>query len=247
MIREVCPKCGSEKYKKNGHIHNGKQNYRCKECGRQFVIDYEFKDIKDFEKELINKALLERNSLRGICRIFSVSLTWLLGYLAMLYTQTPDDLGFKLPLKYKNSKVQLLFVEADEMWSFVGNKENKQWIWLAMDVGTRQIIAFHIGGRGKADAEKLWQQIPEIYREKAYFFTDYWNAYACVLPKNRHAAVGKHTGLTNHIERFNLTMRQRVSRLVRSSLSFSKNIENHIAAIKFFLFHYNLSKAALLV
>jgi IS1 family transposase len=247
MIREVCPSCGSEKYKKNGHIHNGKQNYRCKECGRQFVMNCEYKEINDFEKALINKALLERNSLRGVCRIFSVSLTWLLGYIAALYAKTPDDLGFKLPSKYKNSKVQLLFVEADEMWSFVGNKENKQWIWLAMDVGTRQIIAFHVGGRGKEDAEKLWQQIPAVYREEAHFFTDYWSAYACVLPKDRHCAVGKHTGLTNHIERFNLTVRQRVSRLVRSSLSFSKNIDNHIAAIKFFLFHYNLSKSALLV
>ncbi len=61
------------------------------------MIDYEFKEIKDFEKELINKALLERNLLRGIYRIFSVSLTWLLGYLAILYAQTPDDLGFKIP------------------------------------------------------------------------------------------------------------------------------------------------------
>jgi hypothetical protein len=27
-------------------------------------------------------------------------------------------------------------------------------------------------GRGKEDAQKLWQQIPGVYREKAYFFTD---------------------------------------------------------------------------
>jgi IS1 family transposase len=67
------------------------------------------------------------------------------------------------------------------------------------------------------------------------------------LPKNRPAAVGKHTGLTNHIDRFNLPMRQRVSRRVRSLLSFSKNSQNHIAAIQFFLFHDNLSKAALLI
>jgi DNA-directed RNA polymerase subunit RPC12/RpoP len=105
MIRESCPNCGSEKYKKNGHIHNGKQNYRCKECGRQFVMDYEFKDIDDFKKDLINKALLERNSLRGISRIFSVSLTWLLGYIASLYAQTPDDLGLSCSvLVHKSSK-----------------------------------------------------------------------------------------------------------------------------------------------
>ena len=224
----------------------GKQNYRCKDCGRQFVMDYEFKDIKESEKELIHRALLERNSLRGICRIFSVSLKWLLGHVAQLYAKTPDDLGFKLPSTYKNSKVQLVFAQADEMWSFVASKENKQWIWLALDIKTRQVIAFHVGGRTAQDAEKLWQQLPEGYREKAYFFTDHWQAYQSVLPKNRHRAVAKHTGLTNHIERFNCTMRQRVSRLVRSSLAFSKNIANHIGAIKFFLFHYNISKTALL-
>jgi IS1 family transposase len=37
--------------------------------------------------------------------------------------------------------------------------------------------------------------------EKARFFTDYWSAYASVFSEGQHAAVGKHTGLTNHIER----------------------------------------------
>ncbi|MDD5214305.1 MAG: hypothetical protein PHQ03_02045 [Methylococcales bacterium] len=50
-----------------------------------------------------------------------------------------------------------------------------------------KIIDFHIGGRGKEDADKLWQKIPDIYREKAYFFTDYWSAYVCVLPEGRHS------------------------------------------------------------
>ncbi|WP_445301921.1 IS1 family transposase, partial [Microcoleus sp. N9_A1] len=41
------------------------------------------------------------------------------------------------------------------------------------------------------------------------------------------------------MERFNCTIRQRVSRLVRKSLSFSKKLENHIAAIWHFVHHYN--------
>ena len=41
------------------------------------------------------------------------------------------------------------------------------------------------------------------------------------------------------IERFNYTLRQRVSRLVRGALSFSKMIKNHIGAIKYFICHYN--------
>lgn len=38
VIREVCPHCQSPKHKKNGHIHNGKENHQCQNCGRQFVI-----------------------------------------------------------------------------------------------------------------------------------------------------------------------------------------------------------------
>jgi IS1 family transposase len=37
---------------------------------------------------------------------------------------------------------------------------------------------------------------------------------------------------TNHIERFNNTLRQRVSRLVRETLSFSKKLANHNSVIK---------------
>src|SRR5262249_41540566 len=49
---------------------------------------------------------------------------------------------------------------------------------------------------------------------------------------------------TNHIERFNNTLRQRVSRLVRAALSFSKKLANHIGAIKLFICHYNLTRVA---
>jgi len=40
------------------------------------------------------------------------------------------------------------------------------------------------------------------------------------------------------------TLRQRVSRLVRAALSFSKKLANHIGAIKLFICHYNLTRAA---
>ena len=45
--------------------------------------------------------------------------------------------------------------------------------------------------------------------------TDFWAAYGAVFPSKRHRAVGKETGKTSYIERFNNTLRQRVSRLVR--------------------------------
>ena len=54
----------------------------------------------------------------------------------------------------------------------------------------------------------------------------------------------KREGLKKHIERFNNTMRQKISRLVRKTLSFSKKLDNHIGAIWYFLHHYNASLSA---
>jgi len=60
-----------------------------------------------------------------------------------------------------------------------------------------------------------------------------------ILPESRHQAVSKTSGKTNGIERFNCTLRQRVSRLVRETLFFSKKLENHIGAFLYFIHHYN--------
>lgn len=72
-------------------------------------------------------------------------------------------------------------------------------------------------------------------------YTDFWEAYEQVLPSKRHRAVAKDSGKTSYIERFNNTLRQRVSRLVRKTLSFSKSLDNHIGAVWYFLHHYNAS------
>ena len=127
----------------------------------------------------------------------------------------------------------------DEMWSFVGAKRCKKWIWLAMDIESRAIVGVHIGDRSRRSAQRLWQSLPSVYRQCAVCYTDFWEAYAEVLPSKRHRAVGKDSGKTNYIERFNNTLRQRVGRLVRKTLSFSKKLENHIGAIWYFIHHYN--------
>jgi hypothetical protein len=52
---------------------------------------------------------------------------------------------------------------------------------------------------------------------------------------------------TNHTERFNNTLRQRVSRLVRHTLAFSKKLANHIGAIRYCICHDNLTRASVLL
>src|SRR5258705_2373467 len=130
------------------------------------------------------------------------------------------------------------------MSSFVKKKANKQWIWIAMDAKTRQVIAFHVGDRIRKSAKRLWTKIPLAYRQHATFYTDQYVVYAGVIPAAQHRAIHKLAHKTNHIERFNNTLRQRVSRLVREALSFSKKLAHHIGAIKLFICHYNLTRAA---
>ncbi len=132
-----------------------------------------------------------------------------------------------------------LTVQMEELWSFVDNKGNKQWAWLAIDARTREIIGCEIGDRSRASARKLWDSLPGVYKQCAKVYTDMWEAYEKVVPSKRHFAVGKETGLTNYIKRLNNTLRQRISRLVRKTLSFSKKLENHIGAIWNFIHEYN--------
>ena len=67
--------------------------------------------------------------------------------------------------------------------------------------------------------------------------------YAGVIPVAQHRAISQLARKTNHLERFNNTLRQRVSRLARDALSFSKKLAHHIGAIKLFMCHDNLSRA----
>ena len=57
-----CPSCNSKQIVKNGKIHNGKQNHKCRDCGRQFVQNPENKVIKQETKNFSSNL----RTIRGI-------------------------------------------------------------------------------------------------------------------------------------------------------------------------------------
>ena len=213
--------------------HRGKQHYKCRDCGRQFVEDPQWQPKPKETKALVNRLLQEKIPLAGIARATEVSPSWLQSHANAVYEAVPQTAAV-IP-KPKGS----LAVQMDELWSFVEHKGNKQWVWLAMDAETREIIGCHIGDRSRESAIALWQSIPAVYRQCAKVYTDFWEAYVTVIPSKRHEAVGKDSGLTSYIERLNNTLRQRIARLVRKTLSFSKKLKNHIGAIWLFIHDYN--------
>ena len=85
-------------------------------------------------------------------------------------------------------------------------QQNKEWIWLAIDMETREIVGLYVGSRDKKGANGLWASLPSVYRQCAVYYTDFWESYKTIFPSKRYYAVGKETGKTNCIERFNCTM-----------------------------------------
>lgn len=76
----LCPICHSEKVVKNGRSRHGKQSYRCRGCGRQFVLDPQLQPISEEMKGMIDRLLLDSISLAGIARALQISELWVQKY-----------------------------------------------------------------------------------------------------------------------------------------------------------------------
>lgn len=134
-------------------------------------------------------------------------------------------------------------LELDEMWSFVLRKADKCWLWIAVCRRTRQVVAFVLGDRSEASCGMLWERIPAPYKT-CRTFSDFWSAYRKVFPKKTHSSVGKETGQTCHVERWNNTCRQSNARYTRKTLSFSKTAYFHELVTRLFIVRYNLNLRA---
>jgi len=170
LSEKVCPACSSEHLIKNGLAHNGKPKYQCKSCGHQFVINPTNSPVSKEIKQLIDRLLLERISLRGIARVTQVSWSWLQDYVNRKLARTPRQ------VKVSGKPLGKLTIECDEMWSFVDRKKDEVYIWLAIDRNSRKIVGCFVGDRTRKSARKLWASLPEIYQQSAFAYTDFWQA-----------------------------------------------------------------------
>jgi len=127
------------------------------------------------------------------------------------------------------------------MWTFVGRRRHKVWLWLAVERTSRRLVAWVLGRRDATTARRLWQALPKRYRRYCWYFTDLFPAYVDVLPRGQHRPCPKGEGQTSIVEALNCSLRQRCGVLVRKSCSFSKKLEMHTARIKIVIDNYNLT------
>ncbi len=88
-----CPECNSKNFTKNGSIHNGKQKYNCKDCGRQFVENPQNKVIPQETWDIVDKLLLEKIPIAGISRVTGISEPWLQRYINRKYEKIPKKIN----------------------------------------------------------------------------------------------------------------------------------------------------------
>lgn len=182
------------------------------------------------------RCLLERNSIRSICRIFQVSIGWFYRFMLAHFKQLSDELQLRISTAMQSETADF---EVDELCTYVKNKKAKVWIWIVYHRQTKQIVAFQMGDRSAKTCQKLWRKLQEMgIRGKLH--TDLWKAYATTFPPHQHVPHDQRGG-TNHIERFNGTLRSRVSRLVRKTYSFAKSYRNLFLSVRFFITDYNKS------
>ena len=121
----------------------------------------------------------------------------------------------------------------------MGRKQRKVWRWLAVERHSRRIVAWVLGCRGTATAQRLWQALPEEYRSGTWYFTDEWEAYPGVLPAGAHRPSPKGRGQTSIVEAINCSLRQKCGVLVRKACSFSRSLLMHHVRIQLVIDEHN--------
>jgi len=144
---------------------------------------------------------------------------------ALLDTLPPDEVDVVIQRAEE--------AEVDEMWSYVGKKKTPRWLWHAIDHRSGQVLAYVFGRRKEAVFLKL-KALLEPFGITRYS-TDSWGAYTRHLDADAHQP-GKRN--TQPIERKHLTLRTRITRLVRKTICFSRSTQMHDIVIGLFVNRY---------
>ncbi len=223
-ITEVCRFCGSTNFTKEGHRKNGGyelQRYRCRDCGKWFVLNYGFEKMRYNPNaitaciDLYFKGVSFRNIADHLKQFFgrkpscSTIHDWLKRYtrLAKEYVDeiVPQTSGF---------------LHVDEMKVNVNGKLD--WLWNLMDADTRFWISSMISqSREIEDAQRVFQDTKQklqampiaVTHDGLHSYTEAFKRefYTNTTPRAidvRSVSI-RDRGLNNRMERLNQTFRDR--------------------------------------
>jgi insertion element IS1 protein InsB len=201
-----CKNCNGTKYVKNGFVH-GNQRYLCKDCG------YRFTDTPGHGYPIdmrYNAAILY------ICGISITCTAVLLGVAPSTVQSWLDWVATEYPPE-PPPRGTVVVIELDEMWHFLNSKNEKLWIWKAINHDTGELIDWECGDRSEKTAALLIERLKKIGAK--LYVADEYAVYANLIPIGK-LYQGK--DLTHGIERNNCRQRHWFARFHRRSIVVSK-------------------------
>ena len=114
-METLCNVCQSSKIVKNGRSRHGNQRYRCKSCGATFG-DLDRRLVSDELKDSALRHYAEGVGLRATERLVGVSHNSVMNWVQ-------QEVAGKALAKIDASDIS--YVEADELWSFIGEKKDQ--------------------------------------------------------------------------------------------------------------------------
>ena len=217
-----CPQCHSAKTIKNGR-RRGKQCYKCRDCGRQFVESPVSRSYPPEVKQLCLKMYLNGMGLRGIERVTEIHHTTVRHWVR--------EAGLKLPDAPEKDEIPEI-TEIDELQTFVGSKRNKVWIWTVVNHWQPGVILWTVGDRSNASFQRLWLTIK--CWQSFWYVTDCWKVYPNLIAPEDHLVCKIYM---TRVEGENTRLRHYLARLHRQSLCYSKSLEMLQCSIRLLL-HY---------
>jgi IS1 family transposase/transposase-like protein len=202
-IELYCPHFQGTKIK-NGWKSYGKQNYLCKNCGRQFTGDHAL-DYKGCHSSMIKRILsmmVRGIGVRDISVIEGISIVKVLSVsVKSCYVIKPKRQHYTSP-------------EVDEFWTYVGEKKNKVWLIYACDRKSGEIVSFVWGKRDLKTARKLRKKFPASGVSYDRIRTDNRENFIIAFQPDNHIIGKKHTA---GIEGNNCRLRHRIRRAFRKT------------------------------
>ncbi|HWK05691.1 MAG TPA: IS1 family transposase [Puia sp.] len=192
-----------------GRQQNGTQRYYCRTCNRYQQNQYLYQAYYGTVNTTIKLLVCESVGVRGISRVLKIAAGTVLNRIKAIATHIS-----KPPMLAKQQ-----IVEVDELWTYIGRKDNEYWLAYALNKETREVVDFIIGKRTKGTLKILIDNI--LVCEPKKIKTDNLTIYKRLIPPNLHRC-GAYC--INHIERKNLSIRTHIKRLSRRTICFSRSI-----------------------
>lgn len=207
---------------KAGVKGTGVQVYRCKTCKKYQQSIYRNQACRVGTDKSIVRLLVEGMGIRGIARVMNISISTVIDRIKRIAQSINRTYAYVKGGTY----------EIDELWTFVGSKENETWVMYAIDRASKEVVDFKVGARTKLNLEGITNSTLITMPKKVC--TDGLNIYKTIVPEKLHKV-----GLPNtrHIERFNLNLRTHLKRLSRKTICFSKSKEMLEGCLKIYFWY----------